>query len=71
MLDYRLVRLLPGPQPRICAAPKNARVSSGPRRDSGSQRHGVTNDCTLRERGKSILDESHPEITFAKFGLRG
>src|SRR5260370_14703547 len=22
---------------------------------SGSQRHGVTNDCTLRERGKSVL----------------
>jgi hypothetical protein len=54
MLDFRssLVRLLPRSQPRICAAPKNATVSSEPRRDSGDQRHGVTNDCTLRERGK-------------------
>lgn len=51
MRDYRVVRLLPGPQPSIRAAPKNATISSGPRRDSGSQRHGATNDCTLRECG--------------------
>lgn len=71
MRDYRVVRLLPGPQPCIRAVPKNATISSGPRRDSGSQRHGATNDCTLRESGNRFwMNRSAPETINKKLASR-
>jgi hypothetical protein len=53
--------------PHLCRAEERCGVERA-EASSGSQRHGVTNDCTLRERGKSIRDESYPEVIVSSSG---